>query len=128
MLDKIKSLVLSAVLVLGLSAVPLFAIATTVNAQDKAAQQIKKGVQQSGGDKNKTSLPAFIENITNILLFLVGVIAVIAIVISGLRFVTANGNQDQISSARNGIIYAVIGIAVAIMAYAIVRFVVNSLS
>lgn len=126
MIKKLK-LILSIALLFSAISAPIVALnSPQVDAQ--AANQIRKGVNQAGGDKNKTSLPAFIENITNILLFLVGVIAVIAIVISGLRFVTANGNQDQISSARNGIIYAVIGIAVAIMAYAIVRFVVNSLS
>ncbi len=125
MLTKIK-LILGVLLLFSAIAIPVAAThSQPVAAQ--AAEQINKGVKQAGGDKNTKGLPGFIENITNLLLFLVGVIAVIAIVISGLRFVTANGNQDQVASARNGIIYAVVGIVVAMMAYAIVRFVTNNL-
>ncbi|MCA9338863.1 hypothetical protein KC939_00785 [Candidatus Saccharibacteria bacterium] len=75
-----------------------------------------------GRDDN---LMKIVRNIINTLLFLVGVIAVIVIIISGIRFVTANGNSDQIASARNGIIYSVVGLAVALMAYAIVYFVID---
>ena len=69
------------------------------------------------------SLMPILENIINTLLFLVGIIAVIVIIVNGIRFVTSNGNSDQVASARNGVIYAVVGIVVAVMAYAIVRFV-----
>ena len=91
------------------------------------ASEIKSGVNKSGGDSGRDDLGKDLKNITNFLLFLVGTVAVIAIVISGLRFVTANGNQDQITSARNGVLYAVVGIVVALMAYAIVYFVVDNL-
>ena len=68
-----------------------------------------------------------VRNIINTLLFLVGVIAVIVIIVSGIRFVTANGNQDQVTSARNGIIYSCVGLAVSLMAYAIVYFIIDNI-
>ncbi len=123
MFKKIHILFIGATLVFGL----LTPIASPVLVSATPASEIKKGVNKSGGDSGRDNLGKDIKNITNLLLFLVGVIAVIAIVISGLRFVTANGNQDQVTSARNGVLYAVVGIVVALMAYAIVYFVVDNL-
>ena len=64
--------------------------------------------------------------ITNVLLFIVGAIAVIMIVIGGLRYVLSGGDSSQITAAKNTILYAIIGIIVAILAYAVVNFVIGS--
>lgn len=64
--------------------------------------------------------------ITSILLFIVGAIAVIMIVIGGLRYVLSGGDSTQITNAKNTILYAIIGIIVAILAYAAVSFVIGS--
>ena len=64
--------------------------------------------------------------ISSVLLFIVGAIAVIMIVIGGLRYVVSGGDASQVQSAKNTILYALVGIIVAILAYAAVNFVVNS--
>lgn len=64
--------------------------------------------------------------ITSIMLFVIGAIAVIMIVIGGLRYVLSGGDSSQITAAKNTILYAIIGIVVAILAYAIITFVINS--
>jgi hypothetical protein len=64
--------------------------------------------------------------ITNVLLYVVGAIAVIMIVIGGLRYVLSGGNSEQVTAAKNTILYAVIGIIIAILAYAIIRFVISN--
>lgn len=64
--------------------------------------------------------------ITNVLLFIVGAIAVIMIVIGGLRYVLSGGNSEQITAAKNTILYAIVGIIVALLAYAAVNFVLSS--
>lgn len=66
-----------------------------------------------------------VENVVNVLLFLIGAIAVIMIVIGGLRYVLSNGEQAQLTSAKNTIIYACVGLVVSVMAYAIVNFVLR---
>lgn len=66
--------------------------------------------------------------ITNILLFLIGAISVIMLIIGGFRYVLSGGDQSAVTSAKNTILYAVIGIIVAILAYAIVNFVVSGLA
>lgn len=54
-----------------------------------------------------------------------GVAAVLVIIIAGIRFMTASGDPSSINQAKNTILYAVIGLIVAILAQAIIAFVVN---
>ena len=64
--------------------------------------------------------------ITNVLLFVIGAIAVIMIVVGGLRYVISGGDAKQVDAAKNTILYAIIGIIVALLAYAAVGFVTNT--
>ena len=92
--------------------------------------QVQKGINKSGGtgaDNDAGALTGFIKTIVDILLFLIGAIAVIMIIIGGIRYVTSNGDQGQVTGAKNTILYAIVGLVVAIMAYAIVNFVVSKL-
>ena len=65
--------------------------------------------------------------ISNILIFVIGVIAVVMIIIGGIRYSTSGGDQAQITSAKNTILYAVVGLVVAFLAYGIASFVSNQL-
>jgi hypothetical protein len=64
--------------------------------------------------------------ISNVLLFLVGAISVIMIIIGGLRYVISGGNSSNVTAAKNTILYAIVGLIVAILAFAIINFVVSS--
>lgn len=66
--------------------------------------------------------------ITNIMLYVIGAVAVIMIVIGGLRYVISGGDSKTVEAAKNTILYAVIGIIVALLAYAVVDFVVNAIA
>ncbi len=126
MLKKIKFTALSLFAVLSLSAIipPAFALSTAHAAT--AAESIKQGSDKVGGSDNKVTLEQGIKNVVNVLLFLIGAIAVIMIIIGGLRYVTSNGDASATKGAKDTILYAVIGIIVAILAYAIVNFVIDS--
>lgn len=63
------------------------------------------------------------QKVANTLIFLVGVAAVIFMIIGGLRYVLSQGNASSVEGAKNTILYAIIGIIVAVMAFAIVNFV-----
>lgn len=65
--------------------------------------------------------------ITNILLFVIGAIAVVMLIIGGIRYVVSSGDQNAVTSAKNTILYAIIGIVVAFLAYAAVNFVTSQL-
>lgn len=94
-------------------------------------EQAKCGVDKIGGTDDGNSgdqVPIIIKSVINILLFLIGLIAVLMIVIAGFRFVTSNGDSNTVSSAKNTILYAVIGIVIAVMAYALVNFVLINIT
>lgn len=73
---------------------------------------------------NKAELKDIFASIANTLIFVIGAIAVLMIIIGGIRYVTSNGDSKATTSAKDTILYAVIGLIVAIASYAIVNFVV----
>ena len=68
------------------------------------------------------------QTVTSVLLFLVGALAVIMIIIGGLRYVLSGGNSSSVTAAKNTILYAIVGLVVAILGYAVIQFVVGSLT
>ena len=74
-----------------------------------------------------SSLPGVMGSIANVLIFLVGAVSVIMVIIGGLRYVISMGRPKQVEQAKNTILYAVVGVIVAISSYAIVNFVLSSL-
>lgn len=80
----------------------------------------------SAGGSNPIFGPSGILTVAvNILSILVGVFAVIFIIIQGIRMVASGGDSQTVASARNGVIYALVGLAVAVLAQALVAFVLN---
>lgn len=73
---------------------------------------------------NKEDSLAFrLTNIINIVITVVGILAVLVIVIGGQRFISAGGDPGKVKQAKDMILYAVIAVIVAGLAYAIVNFV-----
>ncbi|MBL8160167.1 hypothetical protein JNJ66_06980 [Candidatus Saccharibacteria bacterium] len=66
--------------------------------------------------------------VANILIFLVGLIAVIMLIIGGIRYAVSGGDQSAVTAAKNTILYAIIGLVVAFMAFAVVNFVTTQLT
>ena len=65
--------------------------------------------------------------ITNTALMIVGIVSVIMRVWGGLRYVVSGGDSKKVTDAKNTVLYAIIGLIVAVLSYAIVNFVLNSL-
>ncbi len=83
-----------------------------------------QGTEQTG---NLFGDGGIFETVTNILLFLIGAISVIMLIIGGIRYVVSGGDQAAVTSAKNTILYAIVGIVVAFLAFAAVSFVIDSL-
>lgn len=64
--------------------------------------------------------------ITNTVLYAVGIISVIMLIYGGLRYVISGGDSKKVTDAKNTIMYAIIGLIISILAYAIVNFVINA--
>lgn len=92
-----------------------------------AAGNVKVGTDSIGGsdEGNNVSIYSRIRTVVNILLTLLGAVAVVMIVVGGIRYTTSNGDSSAIKGAKDTILYAAIGVVVAIMAYAIVNFIID---
>jgi len=78
----------------------------------------------AGGDPG-TKLNDIVKLVINIFSLIVGVIAVIMIIVGGIMYATSAGDAGRVKTAKDTILYAVIGIVVAVLAYSIVNFVLT---
>jgi len=95
---------------------------------DDISGGISGGANCAKGEDQGTSLTQIFQTVVNIMLFVIGAVAVIMLVIGGIRYVVSGGNSDQVTGAKNTIMYAIIGIVVAFLAYAAVSFVTTNLT
>lgn len=65
--------------------------------------------------------------ITNTILYIVGVVTVIVLIWGGLRYVLSGGDSKKVTDAKNTVLYAIIGLIISFLAFAIVNFVVDTL-
>ena len=140
MLNKIKLLLisLSGVIMFALSAaIPVTVMAadctggnavtpTQTNACLCSGSNIDLTGATQGCDTGGTGLGKLIRTIINVLSVIIGAIAVIMIIIGGFRYVVSAGNPEQAKSARNTILYAIIGLVIVALAQIIVHFVLNN--
>jgi hypothetical protein len=61
----------------------------------------------------------------NIFSSIVGIIAVVMIIVGGVKYITSQGESANVTSAKNTILYALVGLVVVALAQVIVRFVLN---
>ena len=74
------------------------------------------------------SVDPVIKTVIRYLLIISGIVSVVMVIIGGLKYTTSNGDSAKLSSAKNTIMYSLIGLLIAIFAYAIVNFVVNKVT
>lgn len=68
---------------------------------------------------------AIIPRLINLMLFIVGILAVIMLIWGGIRYVISGGAADKVKDAKNTILYAIVGLIVAILGYALVNWVIS---
>lgn len=84
------------------------------------------GVQSAGGECGTgNALVTTFGTVANALVFVIGAIAVIMVIVGGLRYVLSNGDAAGLKSAKDTILYALVGVAVSLLAYALVQFVIS---
>jgi len=88
---------------------------------DLAGNNCDTGLPTVGA--TNTQLNSFLATVFGVL----AVVAVILLVIGGIQFMTSGGNSEQTNKAKNTILYALIGLAVAISAELIVAFILNKI-
>ena len=61
----------------------------------------------------------------NMMLFAVGILSVIMLIYGGLRYILSNGDSKKVDAAKNTILYAIIGLIIAMLSYAIINFIIS---
>ena len=129
-----KKMILSALIVacsvFGVSAISVASLSTNVSAQ-AANSVVKKGIKTATtADMENKSIAGeggLISILINFLLWTVGILSVVMIIFSGFRYITSAGDASKTKSAQSTLTYSVVGLIVAILAYAIVNMVINRL-
>ena len=67
------------------------------------------------------------KQVTNTILYIVGIIAVIMLIVGGIKYVVSGGDSKKVTDAKNTVLYAIIGLVIAFLAFAIVNFVISAL-
>lgn len=101
----------------------------TVRAQntDVVCEQIKLVDRNATCAKDPVIFNSLVNNIINVLIFVVGGVSVIIIVVAGLMYVVSAGDPNNTKRAKDALLYALIGLAVAIFARLLVSFVIGRL-
>ncbi|MBR3180551.1 hypothetical protein IKF63_00530 [Candidatus Saccharibacteria bacterium] len=100
--------------------VPVFAADPICN--DKS---INKELREAAGCNNKDTIKKPVVNVVNLLLYLVGVVTIVMIIVSGIKMTTSAGNPGAVQKAKMTLLYAIVGLVIAILAYAIINFVLD---
>ena len=120
-----KYLKLSAQVLTGIAA------AVTLSAGKVMALSVHEGAEMARADGMPADLigpNGVFTQITNTVLYVVGIISVIMLIYGGLRYVISGGDSKKVTDAKNTILYAIIGLIISILAFAIVNFVINAVT
>lgn len=82
--------------------------------------------QESAICSDKTEATDVVKRVINLMLYVIGILSVIMIIHSGLKYTASRGDAEMIKSAKNTLLYAVTGLIVAMLAFTIVNFVVGA--
>lgn len=103
----------------------------TLCAGKAMALTVQEGAEAARADgmpENLVGPDGVFTQVTNTVLYVVGAISVIMLVWGGFRYIISGGDSKKVTDAKNTILYAILGLVIAFFAYAIVNFVLNTIS
>ncbi|MDO4781278.1 MAG: hypothetical protein Q4A34_02730 [Candidatus Saccharibacteria bacterium] len=123
-MKRTVSIIVSTVLVATLSAV-LYSVPTLALGEGGPAQSI----EVARGTGVPTNLAngdgSLVRRIIDIMLLSITIVSVIMLIIGGFRYVVSGGQKESVTAAKNTILYAIVGLLIALFAFAIIKFVLN---
>lgn len=136
MIQKLK-LALFALTLSLTSFAPAVLMPVTAHAADNIQGALCDGSQSASGDKtvsgcqqddlgSGSKLQTVARNLVNLISIIVGAISIIMIIYGGFRYITSGGDSGRVGSAKNTLIYAVIGLIIVAFAQLIVNFVLST--
>lgn len=80
------------------------------------------------GASDSTNLDSILRLVINIFSIIVGFVAVVMIIVGGIKYITSGGESSNISGAKNTIVYAIIGLIIVALAQVLVHFVLQKVA
>ncbi|MBR2543636.1 hypothetical protein IKF03_03550 [Candidatus Saccharibacteria bacterium] len=121
MIKNVVKLVLS-ILVFGTVALTGVSSVSALTLQEGA-----KAAQCDGCPEDLFGDNGVFRQVTNTILYIVGIVAVIMLIVGGIKYVISGGDSKKVTDAKNTVLYAIIGMVIAFFAYSIVNFVISAL-
>src|SRR3989344_2370376 len=128
-------------LVIGLIGAVTLLLAIPVVAQEGTSPALREGLcagvnlevnsncqDLDSGGSGLGQFNRLIKRIINLLSVIVGVVAVVMIIVGGLRYITSGGSDTSVTGAKNTILYAIIGLIIVALAQILVRFVLRQVT
>ncbi len=81
------------------------------------------GIEDCEGGDAEGGLRTLVERIVFYFTLIVGAISVVMIILGGFRYITSSGDSSNVQAAKNTILYAIVGLAIVLLAQLIVNFV-----
>ena len=91
---------------------------------------VREGVRAALGGQTPPPLfgdGAIFATVVDFMLFIVGAVAVVMLIYGGFRYVISGGNATSVTAAKNTILYAIVGVVIALLSYTIIEFVLDGL-
>ena len=105
-------------------------MAVAIMAPEVSALTLREGAEAARCDGCPSDLfgdTGAFRQVTNTILYIVGIIAVVMLIIGGIKYVVSGGDSKKVTDAKNTVLYAIIGLVIAFLAFAIVNFVISAL-
>jgi hypothetical protein len=134
MIQKLKTMLLLPGAMALLMLIPAMALTVTVSAQniqDSLCSGADLDLSGNGECQTGATQEDFqdtLNSIVNIISIIVGVVAVLMIIFGGFRYITSGGDAAKVTSAKNTILYGLIGLVIVALAQFIVKFVLNQVT
>jgi hypothetical protein len=105
------------------AALPLYVASAGTTAACSALSQLDTSQACGSG---QSTINKVVKSITEIIALVLGVTGVIMVVVAGFKYITSNGDTQAVGSAKRTLIYALVGLVVAVLAEFLVHFVLNA--
>lgn len=126
--NKIKTLAAGGlgVVAMGLQAAPTFAEGRVRCPNGNAVNNLTECDTIKTNNLNSNNLMSTLNTIINVVIGIIGFVAVMVIILGGVQYTTSAGDSGKVKKAKDTIMYGIIGLIVALMAYSIVNFILSN--
>ena len=119
--------------IVGLLTVPVLSMGAVASLSTGvgAVEGVRSGLDATkteGAPEELDGTDGLVTKVVNILLYVIGIVSVIMIIIGGIMYATSSGAAEKVKNAKNTILYSVVGLVIAIFAYAIINWVLGNVT